>query len=185
MQAMQASQPDEAKDKVRIKLKFCPQTSDLLYPRENRERRALEFYCKTCGHVQEAPKEEWCVWVSEQTHSEKDRTITLQDARNDPTLPRTNEVCPSCQHDCAVFYSASTEAGMTLYYTCEACGHNWRDNGARGLPDGSGYAACCLLRCRLLRCAVHVMPCAPPRRPSLLRFTPDARASLPRFWDAV
>jgi DNA-directed RNA polymerase II subunit RPB9 len=34
----------------------------------------------------------------------------LQDVASDPTLPRTREVtCPACQHNEAVFFSASSE----------------------------------------------------------------------------
>jgi hypothetical protein len=33
-------------------LRFCPASSDLLYPRENKEHRKLEFYCKNCTHVE-------------------------------------------------------------------------------------------------------------------------------------
>ena len=28
----------------------------------------------------------------------------------------------------AVFFSASTEEGMTLFFNCTACGHRWRDS---------------------------------------------------------
>ena len=38
-------------------LKFCPETNDLLYPRENKEARRLEYYCKNCTHVEPAAKE--------------------------------------------------------------------------------------------------------------------------------
>lgn len=33
-------------------LKFCPVSNDLLYPRENKELRRLEYYCKNCDYVQ-------------------------------------------------------------------------------------------------------------------------------------
>jgi len=52
-----------------------------------------------------------------------------QDVRSDPTLPRTNEVrCPNCSHTEAVFFSASTEEGMTLFFNCTGCAHRWRDH---------------------------------------------------------
>ena len=53
---------------------------------------------------------------------------TWQDVRSDPTLPRTKDVrCPVCTHNEAVFFSASTEEGMTLFFNCTSCGHRWRD----------------------------------------------------------
>jgi DNA-directed RNA polymerase II subunit RPB9 len=49
--------------------------------------------------------------------------------RSDPTLPRTNEVrCPTCAGTEAVFFTAATEEGMTLFFNCVACGHRWRDH---------------------------------------------------------
>lgn len=33
-------------------LKFCPVSNDLLYPRENKDLRRLEYYCKNCDYVQ-------------------------------------------------------------------------------------------------------------------------------------
>ena len=51
-----------------------------------------------------------------------------QDVRSDPTLPRTRDVrCPTCAHNEAVFFTASTEEGMTLFFSCSSCGHRWRD----------------------------------------------------------
>lgn len=51
-----------------------------------------------------------------------------QDVRSDPTLPRTRDVrCPICQNNEAVFFTASTEEGMTLFLNCCNCGHRWRD----------------------------------------------------------
>ncbi len=52
-----------------------------------------------------------------------------QDVRADPTLPRTRDVrCPTCGHDEAVFFSASTEEGMTLFFNCLSCQNRWKDN---------------------------------------------------------
>jgi len=52
----------------------------------------------------------------------------LQDVRSDPTLPRTRDVrCPACAGNEAVFFTASTEEGMTLFFNCTTCGHRWRD----------------------------------------------------------
>lgn len=56
------------------------------------------------------------------------RVFALQDVRSDPTLPRTRDVrCPQCTNNEAVFFTASTEEGMTLFLNCCNCGHRWRD----------------------------------------------------------
>ncbi|KAI1167495.1 hypothetical protein F5B18DRAFT_442376 [Nemania serpens] len=41
-------------------------------------------------------------------------------------LPRSNQTCPACQHDEAVFFQSqqrSAETGMKLFYVCCECGH--------------------------------------------------------------
>ncbi len=90
--------------------------------------RTLEYYCKNCGHVQPASAGEHCVHISVLKHDPKAETVVLQDVTADPTLPRTTDVtCPSCGHGEAVFFSSSSEQGMTLYFNCLACQHRWRD----------------------------------------------------------
>ena len=54
-------------------LKFCPESNDLLYPRENRATRRLEFYCKNCDFVEEAAPEDYCVHVSRIKHDVKEQ----------------------------------------------------------------------------------------------------------------
>ena len=65
---------------------------------------------------------------NEITHTSKEKTVILQDVRADPTLPRTRDVtCEACGHNEAVFFSASTEEGMTLFFNCTKCGNRWQD----------------------------------------------------------
>lgn len=109
-------------------LRFCPESSDLLYPREDKETRTLVYYCKNCSYTEPVPKAEYCVYISETKYTSKDKTVVMQDVRSDPTLPRTKDVrCPMCAHNEAVFFSESTEQGMTLFFNCVGCGHKWRD----------------------------------------------------------
>ena len=122
-------QQQQAKKKTR-QLKFCPESNDLLYPREDKETQRLVLYCKNCGYEDRDlnPVEDYCVYSNDVAHHAKEQTIILQDVRADPTLPRTRDVsCPQCQHHEAVFFSANTEQGMTLYFECVNCGNKWRD----------------------------------------------------------
>ena len=32
------------------KLRFCPDSNDILYPREDRQRKVLVYFCKSCDH---------------------------------------------------------------------------------------------------------------------------------------
>ncbi len=31
------------------KLRFCPESNDLLYPKEDKERKVLVYFCRRCG----------------------------------------------------------------------------------------------------------------------------------------
>ncbi len=112
-------------------LKFCPETNDLLYPRENKESRKLEYFCKNCQHVEPAEPRDYCVYVSETTtYSSADKTLVVQDVVADPTLPRTRDTrCPICHHNEAVYLATNTEQGMTLYFNCVSC--RWIDRNTR------------------------------------------------------
>ena len=41
---------------------FCPESNDLLYPKEDRERRVLVFQCQNCDYKEDADKANWCVY---------------------------------------------------------------------------------------------------------------------------
>ena len=111
------------------KLRFCPESNDLLSPIEDKERKVLVYYCRGCGYKEDAAPSDWCVFRNEVHHTSREKAIVLQDVRSDPTLPRTNEVrCPNCQHNEAVFFSASTEEGMVLFFNYTNCAHRWRDH---------------------------------------------------------
>ena len=43
------------------KLRFCPESNDLLYPKEDKERKVLVYFCRRCvrGHTRVGRAEEW------------------------------------------------------------------------------------------------------------------------------
>mmetsp|Transcript_18052 Transcript_18052/g.61527 ORF Transcript_18052/g.61527 Transcript_18052/m.61527 type:complete len:115 (-) Transcript_18052:234-578(-) len=109
-----------------IKLRFCPESNDLLYPREDKERKKLVYYCKTCEHVEDS--DDPCVYRNVVEHSAAEKTVIVNDVRADPSLPRTHDQrCPNCEHREAVFFSQATNEGMTLFYQCIKCAHRWQD----------------------------------------------------------
>ncbi|GMH38516.1 hypothetical protein BSKO_06400 [Bryopsis sp. KO-2023] len=118
----------EARPKRERKLRFCPESNDLLYPREDREAKKLIYFCKNCGYEENVPESDYCVYLNEIRHTAKEKTIILKDVRNDPTFPRTQDVrCPLCNHNEAAFASSDTVGGMALVLHCTACGHRWKD----------------------------------------------------------
>ena len=89
-------------------LKFCPETNDLLYPRENKETRKLEYFCKNCDHVEPAEPAEWCVWSSETTFSAKDKTVVDYTEPGDKAGP--------VKLSSGTFALQAHDPGSTVYY---------------------------------------------------------------------
>jgi DNA-directed RNA polymerase II subunit RPB9 len=115
----------EAAQKV-VRLRFCPETNDLLYPKADGDR--LAYACRSSETVQYPPKTEWCVYRRVVKHTAKDKSVVLTDVRSDPTLPReTNVTCPKCGHHDAAIFCSSSERGMTLFLNCMECAYRWKE----------------------------------------------------------
>jgi len=96
---------EERKQIGAVRLRFCPNSNDLLYPKEDREQKNIR-------------------------HTAAETTTIIQDIRTDPTLPRSTDVqCPRCDHKEAVFFSLTTPEGMSLYFQCLGCANKWKDEG--------------------------------------------------------
>lgn len=112
-----------------VKLRFCPNSNDLLYPKEDRDRKKLIYACRNCEYKVDAI--DHCVYRHSIHHTSAETTTIIQDVRSDPTLPRSSEVhCPSCDHGEAVFFSLTTSEGMSLFFQCVACAGKWKDEGS-------------------------------------------------------
>ncbi|KAF0932793.1 hypothetical protein E2562_012129 [Oryza meyeriana var. granulata] len=111
-------------------MRFCRECNNILYPKEEKDRRLLLFACRNCEHQEVS--ESKCVYRNEVAHVAGERTQVLQDVASDPTLPRTKAVrCAACGHGEAVFFQATArgEEGMTLFFVCcnLSCAHRWRE----------------------------------------------------------
>ncbi|XP_078160582.1 DNA-directed RNA polymerases II, IV and V subunit 9A-like [Carex rostrata] len=111
-------------------MKFCRECNNILYPKEDKEKKVLLYACRNCEHQEVA--DNYCVFRHEVDHPVTELTQELQDVLSDPTLPRTKSVkCALCGHPEAVFFQATTrgEEAMTLFFVCcnPSCGHRWRD----------------------------------------------------------
>lgn len=130
-------------------------SNNMLYPKEDKIRKKLNYACRNCGHSEPADNprvyrneilhsEEWvfiivhkvlCRWfdlLCDYSHivSSREKTVVFHDVAADPTLPRTNARCPKCEHkEAVVFQSAPTRANeaMVLYFVCVNCGHRWKE----------------------------------------------------------
>jgi len=155
--------------KSAVRLRFCKDSNDLLYPWEDKARRVLVFKCRHCEYQEEAGEEaeDNCVYRHVIDHSAAEKTIILADVRADPTLPRTRETtCPKegCENKEAVFFSTVTVEGMTL------CVHLCRLAPAKCTCYGR-----VLIPSRLFRVLSQVLPvyslCAPLAGRGIERFS--------------
>jgi len=112
-------------------IRFCSDCNNILYPRENRAIRKLEYYCKICPFVDKQVTTS-CVFVNEIVKDVSTRLdVILSDVNKDPTLQRSKEVeCASCGHQEAVFFQAEQHAKSTalnLIFVCCECGNKWME----------------------------------------------------------
>ena len=65
-----------------VKLRFCPNSNDLLYPKEDRERKRLVYACQNCEY--EVDARDHCVYRHNIHHTSAEATTIIQDVRTDP-----------------------------------------------------------------------------------------------------
>lgn len=64
--------------RCRAARRFCPESNDLLYPKEDRERKRLVYFCRSCGYQEDVEPTEWCVFRNEVHHTAKEKNVVLQ-----------------------------------------------------------------------------------------------------------
>ena len=100
-----------------------PMCNNVLYPKEDEERRALLYACHNSQQAENS-----CLYVNKIPHEVDELTQVVADVAHDPTLPKTQDhICPKCEHRKAVFFQSQSSEEMRLYYVCaaEGCGHRW------------------------------------------------------------
>ncbi|XP_057315528.1 DNA-directed RNA polymerase II subunit RPB9-like [Hydractinia symbiolongicarpus] len=113
-----------------VGIKFCQECNNMLYPKEDKERKILKYSCRNCEY-QERSKNS-CIYVNMIVHDVNEMTQIVADVVADPTLPRTNDhPCPKCNQTEAVFFQSQSRKAdhMRLYYVCCApeCNHKWSE----------------------------------------------------------
>ncbi|CAN8097329.1 unnamed protein product [Discula destructiva] len=111
------------KNNMPVSILFCPECSNMLYPKEDKDARRLMYQCRTCQHTEEATSN--CVYRNILKNVAGDTAGVTQDVTHDPTLPRSDKRCPICNHNEAVFFQSqqrTRDTGMKLYYVCCSCG---------------------------------------------------------------
>lgn len=110
---------------------FCPSCGNLLYPKEDRESRKLNMFCKQCGHEGDSEAGFEVVHQRQVVRTAENHLAKVKkDVVNDPALPRNKSIpCPSCMHTEAVFLQvppSPADDRMHLILVCCACSHKWQ-----------------------------------------------------------
>jgi DNA-directed RNA polymerase II subunit RPB9 len=96
-----------------VRLRFCPNSNDLLYPKEDRALKKLIYACRNCDFQVEA--DDHCVFRHLVHHTAAETTTVIQDVRTDPTLPRSSHV--RCSR-CCVFFIDHVRGNVTFFSVC-------------------------------------------------------------------
>ncbi len=101
---------------------FCPNCGALMSPTKGK------YVCNSCG--QEVKKDASNGAGSQYTISgvEKETIMITEEKSGEPL--DSDAVCPKCRHSGAYYLLKQTRSAdepETKFYTCEACGHRWRE----------------------------------------------------------
>jgi len=107
---------------------FCPDCSNLLYPRESHEDQMLMFFCNSCTHTEFADvanlKRNTVDFIAYNYRTKEDiNNYVNSHLCFDPTLPRDDEwVCAKCNHIGCVYLQVPEnliqEQAMVMVYIC-------------------------------------------------------------------
>ncbi|THW50562.1 hypothetical protein D6C86_00894 [Aureobasidium pullulans] len=100
-------------------------SSNMLYPREDKETNQLIFQCRNCQWPTAVGPT--CIYRNEVSHNLRETAGVVTDVASDPTLPHVERDCenPRCGGRDAVFFQSqqrNSETGMKLFYVCCECG---------------------------------------------------------------
>ena len=79
-------------------------SSNMLYPKEDRDAMALVYKCRTCNYSE--PATSYCVYRNQLSSSAGETAGVTTDVGSDPTLPRSSRVCPNCSEMECVFFQS-------------------------------------------------------------------------------
>ncbi len=99
---------------------FCPKCGSLMSPSNGK------MVCNSCGYTQATGNGKSGLIVNTSLAKE---VIMIKEEKNAEPLD-SDAVCPKCQHRGAYYLLKQTRSAdepETKFYTCEACGHRWRE----------------------------------------------------------
>ncbi|KAA0201827.1 hypothetical protein HAZT_HAZT003419 [Hyalella azteca] len=114
-----------------VGIRFCQECNNMLYPKEDKEKKILMYACRNCDYKMVADNN--CIYVNKLMHEIDELRHINPEVITDPTLPHTyDHPCPRCKTRDAVFFQAQTRRAddeMRLYYVCcnTDCMHRWTE----------------------------------------------------------
>ncbi|KVH97302.1 DNA-directed RNA polymerase III subunit RPC10-like isoform X1 [Cynara cardunculus var. scolymus] len=110
-------------------MEFCPTCGMLLKYELPHMSRPARFFCPTCPYVIQIETKVKIKRKQRLVKKEIDPIITKDDMSNAPKTDQAH--CPNCGHNKAAyiqFQTRSADEPMTINFTCEKCGHCWRED---------------------------------------------------------
>ncbi|KAK7703850.1 hypothetical protein SLS64_008795 [Diaporthe eres] len=90
-----------------VTFKFCPECSNMLYPKEDKDARRLMYTCRTCQHTEEATSN--CIYRNVLRNTVGETAGVTQDVASDPTVGDAPPTSPS----------SNTKSALVI---CGCCG---------------------------------------------------------------
>lgn len=101
-----------------VTFKFCPECSNMLYPKEDKDARRLMYTCRTCQHTEEATSN--CIYRNKLKNEVGETAGVTQDVTSDPTVgdaPPPSPLCSSNKKSALVICGCCGQVIM-----CSDCG---------------------------------------------------------------
>lgn len=112
-----------------VRIRFCPDCSNILEHRQNFKRKSLQYACRTCNHVEncnQTNEDDMCVYRRDVSFTYREQLKIRPDVIHDPTLSRTFEYqCKVCPNTEAVFWQlpeSQQDDALALMFVCTGCG---------------------------------------------------------------
>lgn len=112
-----------------MSFRFCAECNNMLYPKEDKAERRLLYQCRNCPYAELANSPR--VYRHELITNIGETAGVVEEIGDDPTLPRSDKVCPKCQGDECVFFQSQQkrkDTSMVLFYVCLHCKNVFRSD---------------------------------------------------------
>jgi transcription factor S len=95
-----------------------------------KEEKGKKYLVCSCGYNSKNTQQKTTTVKEVMGKAKKDTMAVMSET--DTTLPMTEEICPSCGHGHAYWWTKQMRASdepETKFLRCEKCKHTWRDRG--------------------------------------------------------